>query len=454
MATKGAFNAAGTRDGYAQARAEAVKGRPILLSFDTISRHIHEVTHRLAWQEWLTDATRVITALDGDIRERLGAEALQEIHQHIRDVAIGDAPVTGTTDILLSRIRTGTSIVGMGYRVSTALLQPSGIFQSWARLGINAVANGVKTVLKNPVKTHEWVMENSPMMRNRARTLNREINEIVNQVRAGKNLTTLQASYFYMISKMQIMIDMPTYIGAYEKALADLSYEKAGSEEERKAIETKAHSFAGQTVIDTQTGGEIKDLAGVQKGSQGQKLFTNFYSYFSALYNLNVENFRTKKLTNPTEFADFVATALLLNVMPVIYSVALKNLLKGECDWDDSECLLQRYKSEQMSTIFGQMIGVRDIGVAVDVATGGNAYGYSGPPSLRFFSDIYKVGQQAEQGEVDMQLFKSLNNALGILLHYPAGQINSTVDGILAIERGEVEGLSIFGALISGAPKD
>jgi hypothetical protein len=454
MAMKGAFNASGTRDGYTQARAEAVKGRPILLSFDTISRHIHEVSHRLAWQEWLTDATRVVTALDGDIRERLGAEALQEIHQHIRDVAIGDAPVTGTTDILLSRIRTGTSIVGMGYRVSTALLQPSGIFQSWARLGIGAVTNGVKMVLKNPVKTHEWVMENSPMMRNRARTLNREINEIVNQVRAGKALTTLQASYFYMISKMQIMIDMPTYVGAYEKALFDLEYDKAGSEDERKAIETKAHSFAGQTVIDTQTGGEIKDLAGVQKGSQGQKLFTNFYSYFSALYNLNVENYRTKKLTDPMEFADFVATALLLNVMPVIYSVALKNLLKGECDWDDGECLLQRYKSEQMSTIFGQMIGVRDLGIAVDVATGGNAYGYSGPPSLKFFSEIYRFGQQTEQGEVDMPMFKAANNALGILLHYPAGQINSTVDGMLAIERGEVEGVNIFGALISGAPKD
>lgn len=454
IAMKGAFNTSATRDGYTQSRANAVKGRPILLSFDTISRHIHEVTHRLAWQEWLTDATRVINALDGDIRERLGAEALQEIHQHIRDVAVGDAPVTGTTDVLLSRIRAGSSIVGMGYRVSTALLQPSGIFQSWARLGIHAIANGVKTVLKNPVKTHEWVMENSPMMRNRARTLNREINEIVNQVRAGKKLTTLQASYFYMISKMQIMIDIPTYVGAYEKALFDLDYDKAGSEDDRKAIETKAHSFAGQTVIDTQTGGEIKDLAGVQKGSQGQKLFTNFYSYFSALYNLNVENFRSKKLTNPAEFADFVATALLLNVMPVIYSVALKNVLKGECDWGDAECLLQRYKSEQMSAVFGQMIGGHDVGVAVDVATGGNAYGYSGPPSLRFFSDIYKVGQQAEQGEIDMPLFKSLNSASGILFHYPAGQINSTTEGILAIERGEVDGLSIFGALISGPPKD
>ncbi|HEY0842476.1 hypothetical protein [Methylotenera sp.] len=454
MAMKGAFNSSGTRDGYTQARAEAVKGRPILLSFDTISRHIHEVTHRLAWQEWLTDATRVVTALDGNIRERLGAEALQEIHKHIRNIAVGDAPVAGPIDVALSRVRTGTSIVGMGYRVSTALLQPSGIFQSWGRLGIRAVSNGVKTVLTNPVKTHEWIMENSPMMRNRAKTLNREINEIVNQVRAGKNLTTLQASYFYMISKMQIMIDMPTYVGAYEKALADLEYEKAGSEDERKAIEAKAHSFAGQTVIDTQTGGEIKDLAGVQKGGQWGKLFTNFYSYFSALYNLNVENFRTKKLTNPAEFADFVATALLLNVMPVIYSVALKNLLKGECDWDDTECILGKYKTEQMSAIFGQMILARDAGVALDVATGGDVYGYSGPPSLKFFSELYKFGQQSGQGEVDMPLFKALNNAGGILFHYPAGQINSTIEGMIAIERGEVEGVNIFGALISGPPKD
>ena len=51
-------------------------------------------------------------------------------------------------------------------------------------------------------------------------------------------------------------------------------------------------------------------------------------------------------------------------------------------------------------------------------------------------------------------MFKALNNAGGILFHYPAGQINTTLEGILAIERGEVEGVNIFGALISGPPKD
>jgi len=453
MAMKGAFNTAATRNGYTQQRAQAVMNRPVLLSFDAISRHVHEVTHRLAWQNWLTDANRVIKALDSDIREHLGPEALQEMRQHINDVALGDAPITGTTDVILSRIRTGTSIIGMGWRVTTALLQPSGIFMTWARLGLASTTNGVLKTVSDPVKTHQWVMENSAMMRNRAKTLNREINEIMNTVRAGKKLTTLQASYFFMITKMQMMIDIPTYVSAYEKALADKGYESTASEEQRSAIEQAAHSFAGQTVIDTQVGGEIKDLAGIQKGSQGQKLFTNFYSWFSALYNLNVENYRTKKLTDPIQFADFVATAILLNVMPAIYSVLLKELLKGDCGWDDTECLLQRYKTEQMGTIFGQVIGLRDIGAAIDVATGGDAFGYSGPPSLRFFADVYKTGQQIEQGEADLALFKSANSASGILFHYPAGQINTTIDGIFAIENGDVEGVSAATALIAGKPR-
>jgi hypothetical protein len=73
---------------------------------------------------------------------------------------------------------------------------------------------------------------------------------------------------------------------------------------------------------------------------------------------------------------------------------------------------------------------------------------------LRFFSDLYKLGTQTEQGDADFALFKAANSVGGTLLHYPAGQINSTLDGILAIEDGRVEGLSILPALIAGAPKE
>jgi hypothetical protein len=454
QAMQGAYNRASARDGYTKQRADEVIGRPILLSFNAVSRHVNEVVHRIAWQDWLIDAARVLKALDPDIRLRLGQEALREMQLAVRDIASGDAPATGPVDVAINRIRAGSSIVGMGWRFMTALLQPSGIFQSWARLDAKWTAIGIKNVLANPVEANDWVNANSPFMRNRAKTLSREVNEIMNTVRAGKNVSAVTASYFGMIAKMQRMIDLPTYLGAYHKALAELKYEDAASDKQRQAIEAKAHDFAAQTVIDTQTGGELKDLASVQRGSPVYKLFTNFYSYFSTLYNLNVENYRTKRFSNPAEFADFVGTFLLLNTMPAIYSVLLREAFREDCGWDDTLCLLNKYKTEQSQMMFGQMILLREVGAGVDVATGGNAYGYSGPAGLRFFADVYKAGQQAEQGEADFALFKSLNNVAGALLHYPAGQINTTTEGLLAINDGTVEGVDAILALIAGPPRD
>jgi hypothetical protein len=171
------------------------------------------------------------------------------------------------------------------------------------------------------------------------------------------------------------------------------------------------------------------------------------------VYNQNVEAVRTTDFKNPTEIAAFTAEMLLINFFPVVFTVALKNALKGTCEWDDTECLAGRYQSEQISHLFGQMVGVREIGVSVDAATGGEAYGYTGPAGLRFFADVYNSAVQLNQGEADVALLKALNNALGALFHYPAGQLNKTLEGAIAIENGEVEGTAILPALISGPQK-
>jgi hypothetical protein len=93
------------------------------------------------------------------------------------------------------------------------------------------------------------------------------------------------------------------------------------------------------------------------------------------------------------------------------------------------------------------------MGVAIDVAAGGQGFGYQGPAGLRFFADLYKLGQQANQGDADMAFFKAANQVGGALLHYPAGQINATVEGIMAIEEGKVDGMGILPALVAGPPK-
>ena len=142
----------------------------------------------------------------------------------------------------------------------------------------------------------------------------------------------------------------------------------------------------------------------------------------------------------------------MLNTVPVLFSLALMEMLKGDCG-DDLECLAKKLKAQQLSFLFGQMILLREVGVAVSAATGGSSYGYGGPAGLSFFADLVKTGQQVQQGEVDAALLKSANKAAGAILHYPAAQINRTVEGIIAVEEGRVEGVSILPALVAGPPR-
>lgn len=451
QAMKGAFNASATRKGYTQKRAAEVVGRPLLLSFNAISQHVSEVTHRLAWQRWLTDANRVLKALDGPIRDHYGAELLRELRNTVKDIAEGAAPATTPTERAINHLRIGSTIVGLGWRLTTGLLQPSGLSQSWSRIGGGWLAKGVGKYLANPLKTTTEVQAKSKMMRDRGKTLQREINEVMNVVRAGEKMSAIQASYFMFVTKFQQMVDMPTWLGAHEKALAQLGYENAVSEEQRKEIEDKAIGLADQAVRDSQGSGQLQDLAGVQRGSPGMKLFTNFYSYFNVTYNLNAEAFRRTSFKSPSQIGALAVDLLLINTLPVLYSVALRELLKGDCEWD-LECMAHKLGLEQVNYMFGQMILLREAGTAVNAAAG-EGYGYTGPAGLRFFADLYKVGQQAGQGEADLPLFKAANQVGGVLLHYPAGEVNTIVEAIMAMERGDIEGPAIIPAMIAGPPK-
>lgn len=455
MAMKGAFQAAGTRHGYTQKRSAEVKDRPLLLSYSTIAQHIDEVTHRLAWQPWVTDANRILKALDGTIREHYGPELLKELRDTVLDVASGDTQARGPLDIAANHLRTGSTIVGMAWRFSTAAIQVSGLSQSWARIGGKWVAKGIAQYAKSPNASVKFVDEKSSFMKNRAITMQREINDILNVVRSGEGMSNLKASYFVMIYKMQRVVDLPTWLGSYEKALEESGYQMASTAQQRADMEARAVALADQAVIDSQSGGMAKDLAKVQRGSPIGKLFTNFYSYFSATYNLNVEAVRKTNFKSPTEVGLLAVDLVLLNVVPVLFSVAFKQATRGGCDEGDTECLATEYAKEQVGFLMSQMILLREAGAATSALIDEKSvFGYQGPAGLRFFSDLYKTGTQIRQGEVDWPLIKWSLSTTGTLLHLPVGQVNATVEGIMAIENGDVEGIQILPALLFGAPKD
>ena len=441
QAMQGLYTRATTRRGHTKARAESVTDRPLRKDFGVIFEHVDQVAHDLAWHEYLIDANRLLraTAIDRAIRDHYGPQTLRAIRKTLDDIAAGDIPAQNAFERSINHLRNGTSIAGMGWNLGTALLQPLGLTQSMVRIGPKWVARGLAAWVGDAARMENTVAriyEKSNFMRLRGKTMQREISEIRNRVTAGGKLAPVKETYFWLIQKAQMIADVPTWLGAYEKAVAK-------GEHEARAVE-----LADQAVLDAQGGGQIKDLAHIQRGGPLLKLWTNFYSYFNVTYNLTAESYRRTNFRHPLEVGRFAVDMFLLYTAPALLAAAMQEAIKNDCDGDE-ECLARKLAGAQASYMLGTVVGLREVGSVVQ-----GYYGYSGPAGTRFFSEIGKVVQQSEQGEVDAALLKSINSSAGILFHYPSGQVQRTVEGVASVADGDIEGPRALIAPVFGPPKN
>lgn len=418
-----------TRDSYTKGRAAQVKGRPLRKDFGVIFGHITEVSHRLAWQDWLTDSKRLMAqpAVDEALRAHYGPQMIKELQSALDDIAAGEVGPQNEFEAAINHLRTGATVAGLGYNLMTSLMQPLGLTQSMARIGSKWVAKGLAKWQRMD-DALPWIYERSDMMRLRGKTMQREINEVMNQVRSPKR-AKLNESFFFLIQKGQMIADIPTWLGAFEKATAE------GNDDARAA------ALADQAVLDAQSGGMLKDLARVQRGSSFQKLFTMFMSYFNATYNLSVEAVKRTDFKDAGSVMALGVDYLLLYTLPAAIVTVMKAGLTG----DDDEDLAQKLAADQITYMMGTLVGLREFS---SVVSGFN--GYTGPAGTRFFSEAGKLAKQIEQGEADAAFWKALNNTGGILLHYPAGQINKTVSGAAALLAGETDNPAV---LLFGPPR-
>lgn len=425
---RAAFTSSTTRRSFTKTRAEEVVGRPIKLSFDGIWQGANEMIHDLAWRKWTIDANRLLRGLDGPIRTHYGAEFVDVLQKTIEANARGDVSATNMVESSLNHIRTGSTVVGLGWNLTTALLQPLGLTQSVVRVGAKWMARGLTQFYGTPSHMLEITREvraKSSMMENRALTMNREINDVRNRLESkGDWQQRAESTYFWLIQKVQASVDYPTWLGAYEKAMSNPNM-----------TEEKAIAMADQAVIDSQGGGQIKDLALVQRGHPAFKLFTNFYSYFNVLMNMVFE--QTKKRVKAKEYVGLMGDYVLLMILPAVLSGVIRNAVKGE---DDEEEYVKSVVGEIVAYPFGMFVGLREIGGAAQTIAGvGGPFSYTGPAGLRLFSEVEKLAKQINQGDLDMALFKAANSTGGILFHYPAGQVNRAVDGVAALISGETK---------------
>jgi len=426
-----------TSHGFRKERAAKVTN-PVRLDIGVIFEHVNEVIHDVTHFEAIMDANRLLRdkRIQGAINDHYGPAIHRQLAAALQDIAAGEVGAQTAVEQGLNHLRAGVSIAAMGWNLTTAAMQPLGLTQSAVRIGHKWLAKGVGRFISSPTemnKVAEWVDSKSDFMRLRAKTQMREINEIRNTVQGGSS--KLMDSYFWFISRTQRLVDLPTWIGAYEKYMAE------GFDD------TKAVAMADQAVIDAQGSGMTKDLAQIQRGSPALKLFTNFYSYFNTTYNLAVNQTKKTDFTRPRDVGVWLADMLMLYTVPVILGTMIRDLIQAAVGGDgDDEELWKRMAREQITYIMGSMVLFREVGSAAF-----GLFGYEGPAGTKAFSAVGKLGKQAMQGEADEAFWKALNQTAGIVMHYPAGQVQRTTAGFDAMIEGEtVNPLT----LIFGPPKD
>ena len=422
---KASYSAATTRRSFTKSRVEEVHGRPILLNMQGLYSGVNDVIHDLAWHEWVIDANKLLRSntIDTAIREHYGPEVKREFEKWRDDIVAGNRRLDHAIEKAAGWARQSVTASALTFNIVSAAMQPLGIANSISRVGAHWIGKGIARYVGAPFESTREAQEKSEWMANRARTRFRELNELRNQVQGQTAIKELMGRYgYWMMMRMQMMVDVPTWWGAYEKAIAD------GHDE------TTAVNLADQSVKDSQGGGEEVDQSGVERGGPLVKLFTAFYGFMGTTLNTAYLNGKTEK-----NRAKMAVNMLLVVGVPAVVGSLLKSALVPGDDGDDDN-LAKKLIIEQLSFLAGLIAFGREFTPLIKAVAGElKGQSYSGPTGLRVIPDTINLGKQAGQGEFDDAFRKAFINVAGDLTGVPSVQINRSITGIKAIADGKTE---------------
>lgn len=385
---KGVQGQASTWKGHLKDRAKKVDmSTPLTLTLRGAFEGFENTIHDVCWDEWVTDTRRLFgrnSTLDSAIRDYYGADTVAAIRQWIKDTAVGKSNQGRMEDGIATMLRKNISLVGIGFNLVTAAIQTVGITQTVVALGGKWTLSGLgDLVTKGPMGSYKFAASKSLLIQDRIRTQFREVAEIQRYtVSGGNKLYDGFARMAYMpVTMVQMLVDLPTWMGAYNKALA-----------EGKA-EAEAVAMADRMLIEAQGSGRYQDLSGVERSNAWVQLLTVFYTFFNTTYNLARLTMETKGTLAAAR--DLV---LLLVAQPVIETF-VREALKVQPPDDDDDAYWERMQNAMLTnTINFNMslfVGLREFASVADVVADTPVFNYQGPTGFKKINDSGRWFQKA-----------------------------------------------------------
>jgi len=446
---EGGYTRATTRASSTKERAEAVK-RPILLDLGIINRHLGEVIHDITHREAVIRANRLLTSerVMRAVDEALGPEIRKQFRPWLKFVANSWAMERAGNEgfgKFIGQLRANATVVGMGLRATTMVTQIAGYSNSVEVVGAGPMASALARFTASPIETIRFVMENSDEVRNRMDTLDRDIRtelarmSTVNPVsKVAREVMDAKRFMFHGIGYMDRLVSVPTWMAAYESALAS-------------GMDEQDARYAGDKVVrKSQGAGGPKDLAAIQRGTgkwgEALKLFTMFYSYFSAQYQ------RERTLARDIGGADvrrsrsapqLAARAFFLLVLPPMLVEVLRTAVGAKGGPDDEEWWAQWTMRKLLANALGPIPVVRDLFEPTWNAVAGNkVFNPSLSPLQRAMDSVVKVGRDVGkmvEGEETKQATRDVLELTGYATGLVPGQLAASTQFLVDVGNGDAD---------------
>ena len=447
---KGAFQSQTTSRSFVKERVKNPNMGPLLLDMSGLFTGLNDVIHDLAWHEWLIETGRVLrgahgrdTGLDAAIRERYGDDQAKLLNNWRTNIAVGDR-VEG--DVLSSLVRGRAGISLMGWSLTSAAVQLTGIGYVVPRCGAANTLKALKHVLKNPIKARRDINEVSSAMKLRGLTANKTISEIRNRIQDGK-APWWKEHALTMLLAVQALVDTICWYAAYGKALQDPNVMNA-IDPDKTAI-----AVADQSVTDTQGSGNVHEMSNIENDPNKQ-LWTVFYSWASTALNQTLAIYKGEN-DRKSAWAKLFWMGVIMPTVEKLFRDALQAEDEDEDDELDPMKMLRIPLGASVEYHLGLFVYSRELAnVAGAKIAGEHAYSYGGPAGTRGIAAVNQViasaGGNEEDGFFTWSMLSTGVNLTGALTGIPSAQINRTIKGLRAVESGQAEGVDALLAPVFG----
>lgn len=426
---------AATKNGHTIERVGS-GGRTVRLDTGVVQQHLRDVLRDVH----LGDAVNYVNnVLNGqEFREAVDATGMQEYRQALevwlKDAAAGEIGPRVWHERAMRSARQNFTASVLTFKVTSALLQLSGVVPTIVTIGQGHTMAGISQYLGKPRAMTRYVREASPYMDSRLRT-HIEAVQTVMDAEAGRFASGKAASIrfgYWMIGRVQGLVDTVTWLAAEQAGMARFDNDVA-----------RARSYADDVVTRAQGSGEFIDKSPLQRGTLGDnvrqtewiKATTALQGYMIAKGNLAYEQTRKANLRNPRQAMKWAADMVMLFSIEGLLTAALTaKLPKDDEDdglWDD---LGEWAIKDALATFFGVIPGG---GVLVDQFRGYDSSGVVAG-AWKAYADLLERVTPGKDGEVDMDkgVVKAAVTAGGVTLGIPSTQINKTIDAIEARSDG------------------